>query len=252
MVGRTVRFVLGTGGDAQSCTAETTSSGAAACTIKAIDQPLNSNGTVPLSASFAGDDYYLGSRDTATLLLQYATGRTYGISAAIRLPLLPVTVPPQPDTGQIRTADATRTSPPCSAQVRTLVLNADAVCADVITSLAPGKSTATATAADARIGIPGLPLIEASGVKAISTSTCDAATGKTSLTLRIAGKETPVPDVPNTKIDLGAARLVINEQTPVAGADHGVTVNAIHLQDAVGLIDVILASATSDAHNCAP
>jgi len=42
--------------------------------------------------------------------------------------------------------------------------------------------------------------------------------------------------------------LVFNEQVPVPGADQGLTVNAVHLK-ALGLL-VVLASATSDIHNC--
>ncbi|MFI6358498.1 hypothetical protein ACIBJF_39165 [Streptomyces sp. NPDC050743] len=39
------------------------------------------------------------------------------------------------------------------------------------------------------------------------------------------------------------------EQTPVPGADFGLTVNAVHLA-AGGLVDVVVGSATSDAQNC--
>ncbi|GAA1956971.1 choice-of-anchor P family protein [Catenulispora subtropica] len=54
---------------------------------------------------------------------------------------------------------------------------------------------------------------------------------------------------PNTGIDLGGlAKLILNEQLPVPGADRGLTVNALHLQVLDGT--VVVASATSDAHNC--
>lgn len=57
---------------------------------------------------------------------------------------------------------------------------------------------------------------------------------------------------PNAVVELpGAARLVVNEQKPVADADHGVTVNAVHLTAADGHTDIVVASATSDVHNCA-
>jgi hypothetical protein len=252
VAGREVDFALGSGDAAQKCGATTDSAGVATCTVATVDQPLNDDGTVPVTVAFAGDVYYLGSDATARVLLQYATGRAYGMSAKVDLPLLPITVPPQPDTGQIRTARATRTAPPCSAAVRSLVVDADSVCAEVVTSLAPGRSQAVSSAAKVHIGIPGLPLIEASGIEAVSTSTCEAATGSTGLTLTIAGEEIPVPDAPNTVIDLGAAQLVVNEQLPVKDADYGLTVNALHLKDTAGLIDVVVASSTSDAHNCAP
>ncbi len=60
-----------------------------------------------------------------------------------------------------------------------------------------------------------------------------------------------MPTAPNSEIDLaGGARLIINEQAPVPGADFGLTVNAAHLIVAGGIADVVIASATSDAHNC--
>ncbi|WP_189191209.1 choice-of-anchor P family protein [Streptomyces albiflavescens] len=249
---RTVQFALGTGANEQKCDAATDTGGTASCTVAKVDQPLNENGTVPVSGAFAGDDYYLSSGDSATVLLQYVTGRAYGAFAAVDLLLFPVTLPPQPDTGAVRTARATVTKPPCSAEIDAPGLEFDAVCADVTTSLAPGTSVAHTTVESARIGLPGLPVIELSGVEAVSTSTCQKAAGTTGLTLKIAGKQIDVPDVPNTEIDLGLARLVVNEQIPVADADHGLTVNAVHLQDAAGLIDVVVGSATSDAHNCPP
>ena len=43
--------------------------------------------------------------------------------------------------------------------------------------------------------------------------------------------------------------LVFNEQSSVPGADQGLTVNAVHIK-ALGLLDVLLASSTSDIHNC--
>ena len=64
--------------------------------------------------------------------------------------------------------------------------------------------------------------------------------------IRIGG----VPITPNTRIGLaGGAQLVVNEQIPVARADVGLTVNAIHLTALGGLVDVVVGSATSDLHN---
>jgi hypothetical protein len=47
-----------------------------------------------------------------------------------------------------------------------------------------------------------------------------------------------------------SARLIIDEQAPLPGADFESTVDAAHLILAGGLADVVIASATSDAHNC--
>ncbi|PIB04443.1 MULTISPECIES: choice-of-anchor P family protein [Streptomyces] len=225
---RTVNFTLGAGTGQQNCDAATSDTGTASCTVPKVDQPLNQDGTVPVSAAFAGDDYYLSSSDSATVLLQYATGRSYGAFADVDLLLFPVTLPPQPDTGAVRTARATVTRPPCSVEIDTLGLNLDAVCAEVTTALAPGSSVARTTVESARIGLPGLPVIELSGVEAVSTSTCQKAEGKTALTLKVAGRQIDVPDVPNAEIDLGVARLVVNEQIPVADADHGSRRPAAH------------------------
>ncbi|MBT2506723.1 hypothetical protein J7I98_12635 [Streptomyces sp. ISL-98] len=249
---RTVRLALGAGGAEQACNGATSSGGDATCTVDKVNQDLNTEATVPLSAAFAGDDYYLPSNATSTAVLQYATGRAFGASADVNLILFPVKIPPQPDTGVIRTARATTNRPQCSGQVKTIGVNIEALCAEVNTSLNPGTSTAKTTVKSAKIGLPGLPVLDLSGVEAVSTSTCTKAEGHTGTTLKIAGKTIDVPNVPNTVIDLGVARLVINEQLPAAGADKGMTVNAVHLKDALGLIDVVIGSATTGAHNCAP
>jgi hypothetical protein len=248
--GRTVTIVIGTGSGAQSCSGVTDAAGTAACTIAVVNQDLNAAATVPLHASFAGDDFYLPSAADATLKLQFATGRAFGASSAIHLPLLPIIIPPRPDTGQVRTARAISTNTPCTASISTLVLTVNALCANVTTTLAPETSTATSTVANARIGVPGLPLIEVSAVKATSVSTCTGTSGTATVTLRIAGQLITVPAAPNTVIDLGVGKLILNEQLPVPGADFGLTVNAVHLIALGGTVDVVLASSTSDMHNC--
>jgi hypothetical protein len=108
---------------------------------------------------------------------------------------------------------------------------------------------------DATIGLPGLPVIEVEGATARSASTCasgGSARGTTDMRLRVGGKPVEVTGEPNAEVNLpGAARLVVNEQLPVPGADHGRTVNAVHLTAANRAVDVVIASATSDVHNCA-
>jgi hypothetical protein len=44
---------------------------------------------------------------------------------------------------------------------------------------------------------------------------------------------------------------VLNGQSAVPGTDERLRVNAIHIK-AVGLLEVIIGSATSDIHNCCP
>jgi len=61
--GRTVVLTLGSGTGAQSCTAITNSTGSASCTIASVNQVA---GSAPVSASFAGDSYYLAASTSAT------------------------------------------------------------------------------------------------------------------------------------------------------------------------------------------
>lgn len=251
IAGRTVSLTLGSGASQQSCNGTTDATGAASCTIAVVNQPLNDTATVPVTVAFAGDAFYLPSTGSATVRLEFYTGRAYGLSATVNLPLLSVGVPPTPDTGPIRVAQATTTMTPCAASINAIVVTASALCPKVTTTLAPGTSTATSTVSHVTVGIPGVPVIELDGVTATSTSTCGSASGSTNLTLHIAGATVTVPTAPNSEIGLaGGARLIINEQAPVPGADFGLTVNAAHIIVAGGVADVVVASTTSDAHNC--
>ncbi len=256
VAGRPVTLALGDGEARQECTGTTDGDGVAACTVDPVNQPLNDEATVPVSVAFGGDAFYQGSTASATVLLEYYTGRAYGLTADIDLlGLVGVNEPPTPDTGAVRTAQATRTDPGCATGLGTPLLRAEILCPQVVTSLAPGTSRATATVADATIGLPGLPVIEIEGATAHSTSTCGSggsASGRTDLKLRIGGDLVEVSGEANAVIELpGAARLVVNEQRPVPGADHGLTVNAVHFTALGGAADVVLGSATSDVHNCA-
>ena len=64
LANKTVTLTLGSGSAAQSCTATTDASGAAACTISSVNQ---TPGSVPVTASFAGDTYYLASSAASTV-----------------------------------------------------------------------------------------------------------------------------------------------------------------------------------------
>jgi hypothetical protein len=254
--GRDVTFTLGEGENQQACTGTTTSSGAVACAIDPVDQPLNADAAVPVTVEFAGDRDYLPSSASATLLLEYYTGRAFGLSGSVPLPLVGFEIEPTPDTGEVRTADASSTAPPCLAELDLVLLQANAVCADVTTSLAPGTSVATASVDEVRIGIPGLPVIEVENATARSTSTCEgdgSATGSTEMTLRVGGKVIEIGTKPNTVVELpGVARIVVNEQAEDPDAEHGLTVRALRLTALEGgVADVVVASATSGVHNCA-
>ncbi|MGW5126565.1 choice-of-anchor P family protein [Streptomyces sp. NPDC004069] len=243
--GRKVAFALGTGDGAQTCEGTTDAKGGAGCTVTSVDQPLDGDATAPVTAQFAGDDAYKASDTSATLKLQYVTGRAFGLSADVLAPL-PLSIAPTPDTGRVRTAGAESKAPPCTRNINVLVLTAQAPCAEVTTTVGPNTASATATLAKATIGLPGLPVVKVSGATATSTSNCTARKGSTRLDLSIAGIPVTVPDTPNHTIDLGGAKIIINEQTETAD---GLTVNAFHLT-ALGGVDIVIASSTSGAHNC--
>jgi hypothetical protein len=66
VAGRTVQLTLGTGGGAQSCSGVTSATGIASCTIASVNQP---GGPATVTATFAGDAYYLPSATTATVVV---------------------------------------------------------------------------------------------------------------------------------------------------------------------------------------
>ncbi|NEA35593.1 choice-of-anchor P family protein [Streptomyces sp. SID13031] len=252
IAGRPVTLSLGAGATQQSCYGTTDLTGTARCTIAKVDQQLTDAASTRFAASFFGDRGYQGSDAAGSVSLEFMAGRAFGLSAGIHLPLVRLDLLATPDTGQVRTTGAGIKEPPCTARVDTLVITASAVCAKVTTSTSPSVSKAATTVSEVRIGIPGIDVLEISGLTATSTSTCTSATGSASLTLKVAGKSVPISGDPNSAIDLGAgARLVVNEQKPVAGADRGLTVNAVHLTALVGTVDVVVGSSTSSLHNCA-
>ncbi len=63
IAGRSVTLKIGTGGTAQSCVAVTSAAGAASCSIL-VNQAA---GIQPLSATFAGDAFYLASSDSSAV-----------------------------------------------------------------------------------------------------------------------------------------------------------------------------------------
>ena len=122
---------------------------------------------------------------------------------------------PQPDTGTVRTADAS-----------TIVAQAH---------------ISTAQGAAHR----GVRLTATSGRQ------CGKATGGVTLTPRIAGAPVTVSGDPNTEVPLvGGGRLIVREQLPSAGADAGLKVNGVHLVLPAEGGEVVLASTESARHNC--
>jgi hypothetical protein len=245
IAGRTVTFTLGSGASAQSCTGTTDGNGNASCTISSVDQSASTT-SVPVTAVFAGDAYYLPASAGATLKFQYMTGQAFGLSSSGLVKIAPV-----PDTGPIQTASAGIFGPPCTAGIGGLI-SADALCAKVVTSVNPGTSTATSSVQDATIGVLGLPVIKIGMVQSSSTTTCSGSTGSVTIgSVSVGGIPVNVNAHPgaNTTITVLGVTLAFNEQTPVIGADQGLTVNAVHIK-ALGLLNVVIGSSSSDIGNC--
>jgi hypothetical protein len=195
--------------------------------------------------------------EQVTVTPQVLTGRAYGLAAqAALLGAVLVNVPPTPDTGHISTTSSTTTSVPCVASVGGLV-SAHVLCAQVATTAFPGRSAATASVADASVGITGIPLITLTTIQSSSTTTCAGSTGTTTIAFLKVGDVTvisqPTNIAPNTTVNVGVVKLVLNEQIPFSSPDRGLTVNAVHITvNTLGLArtDVVLASSESDIGNC--
>jgi len=219
-------------------------------------------GTYNWTASYGGDVNNNSAGPTACgdepvkVTPQVLTGRAYGLSAkatALGLPLL--TIAPTPDTGPVSVTSNTTVAPPCVITISGLINSAN-LCAKVVTTETPSSSTANASVDSTGIGLPGVPVIQVGLVQSQSKSTCAGSTGSTTIAFLKVGGVTviasPTQIAPNTKINVLGVSLTLNEQTPVPG---GLTVDAVHVNiNALGLslvtADTVIASATSDIHNC--
>ncbi|HEU5002157.1 MAG TPA: hypothetical protein VFW71_05185 [Actinomycetota bacterium] len=186
------------------------------------------------------------------------TGRSYALQAQVNLlGILGVDIPPVADTGHIETPDASQTAP-CTV-VTTGLIQASVLCGSVVTSTRPeDHSVAQAHVANVTIhlgqivNILNLGDITADVIDTTSTTSCDGSHGEmTVANLRIGGVlHALVTVAPNTGIEIEPGiELELNEQNPVPG---GLQVNGLHLSiDLLGIrADVVIASATSDIHNC--
>jgi hypothetical protein len=158
------------------------------------------------------------------------------------------------DTGYISTSVASHTAKQeVAAGVSSPVtISETALDGTVDTSPASGSS-AEARVADVTILLAGG--IVARGVVATSATTCTGSTGASYLaSLTVNGQTTAVSTAPNTVIPLpgGVGTVTVNEQvetvTPATGS-RVLTVNALHVV-IPGVLDVVVASATSDVHHC--
>jgi len=168
------------------------------------------------------------------------------------LPLL--TVVPTPDTGAISTTSSSTTTTPCVATLSGSV-SAHVLCAKVTTVASPARSTAEASVADATVGIAGIPTVAIGAVKSTSTTACSGSSGTTTIaSIKVGSTVVTIPPnvAPNTVINVGVVRLVLNEQIPFSTPDDGLTVNAVHVTaNVLGVAaNVIVASSESDIGNC--
>ncbi|MEU6430997.1 vWA domain-containing protein [Microbispora sp. NPDC046973] len=214
------------------------------------------------TATYSGDDSNNSvtspcGAEQVTVTPQRLTGRAYGLTANATLAGVQlVDIARTPDTGPVSTTSTGATSVPCVATLSGLI-SAHALCAQVATTEFPGRSVATASIDDTTVGITGIPVITVKTVKSSSTTTCAGSTGTTTIASLKVGSTVVIAEPtdvrPNTMVNVGVVKLVLNEQTSFTTPDKGLTVNAVHITvDALGLAktNVVLASAESDIGNC--
>jgi hypothetical protein len=259
----TVSFALFGPGDTTCATPIATRTGTLTSgTATSGGVTVGAAGTYNWVATYSGDAHNspatspCGS-ETVVVTAQTLTGRAYGLAATATLLGIPLlTVPRTPDTGAVATAASSTTSTPCVATLAGAV-GAHALCANVTTVAFPGRSTATASVADATVGIAGIPTITLTAVQSSSATTCAGSTGSTTIdflrvgTVVVIAHRTQV--APNTGVSVGVVALVLNEQLPFSTPDRGLTVNAVHVRvNTLGLavVDLVVASSESDIANC--
>src|SRR5918992_272241 len=224
-------------------------------TLSGSGTAASGNVTIGAAGTYRWTATYSGEQVEVTP--QKLTGRAYALAAKASLAGIQlVNVGPLPDTGHISTTSTTTTSVPCVASLSGLV-SGHALCAKVATTAFPGKSVATASVDDTTVGIPGLPVITLKTIQSGSTTTCAGSSGTTTIAfLKVGGTvviSEPTNVAPNTALNVGVVKLVLNEQVAFSTPDDGLTVNAVHIKvDALGLAktDVVLASSESDIGNC--
>ena len=188
---------------------------------------------------------------------QTLTGRAYGLTATVAVIGLPlVNVVPTPDTGFVSTTASTTTSTPCVAKLNGLV-SARVLCANVTTDAVDRPSTASASVDDSTVAVATIPTIKVGAVQTTSTTTCGGSAGTTTIAYLKVGSTVviaqPTSIAPNTQINVGIVKLVLNEQIPFSTPDDGLTVNAVHVTvNVLGVVtaNVVIASSESDIGNC--
>ncbi|QFY13380.1 VWA domain-containing protein [Nonomuraea phyllanthi] len=223
---------------------------------------IGAAGTYRWTATYSGDAHNNSvtspcGDEEVTVTPQRLTGRAYGLTADASLAGIQlVDIAPTPDTGHISTTSTDTTSVPCTVTLSGLITG-HTLCAQVATTAFPGKSVATASIDDTTVGIAGIPVITVKTINSSSTTTCAGSNGTTTIAFLKVGNTVviaePTEIQPNTTVNVGVVKLVLNEQIPFTTPDKGLTVNAVHITvNALGLAktNVVLASSESDIGNC--
>lgn len=197
------------------------------------------------------------------LRITYMTGRAFGFTGTLDTPPLLLgsgSRAPKPDTGFVARSLPYTAAPPCLGTLSLFLVVGHDYCVSVQATTGPPKSVAQSTVLNETLNtrLPNVPVIKLYQVQAESSSVCGSASGSTRIASLVVGNRTiAVTGAPNQTIPLGlpGAKLIINEQIAVngPGGDRQLTVNAVHLIIPkiykVGT-NLIIASATSDIHNC--
>ncbi len=130
VVGRTVKFTLGSGTAAQTCSGTTNASGAASCVIAKVNQTTS---PVPVTDSFAGDAYYAAANATGSVTI--STPTTLTVSAGTSTYGQPTTL-----TGTLTNSV---TGAPISGQTITLTLNGTQSCTATTNQNGQGSCSVT-------------------------------------------------------------------------------------------------------------
>jgi hypothetical protein len=240
--GSTVDFTVHSGPNAGKTGAAVTN----ASGVAVFDYTSSTSGTDTVQASTTNPAGTISSNEVGVDWLSYLTGRAYGLSASGL-----VSIPATPDTGYVKTTSAENVQPPCVVTLTGLI-SAGTLCADVTTSLGPNTSTASASVQHVGISALGIPAIEIGAVQSSSQTSCSGSSGAATIASVTIGGIPVNVDVhpgPNTTVTVLGVTLTFNEQIPVTGTDKGLTVNAVHI-NALGLLNVVLASSTSDIAGC--
>ncbi len=132
IAGRTVTFTLGSGTSAQSCSDVTSSTGAASCVIAKVNQ---STSPAPVTAKFAGDNYYVPA--TATGSVTVSTPTTLSVSSSSGTYGQPTTV-----SGTLTNSV---TGAPISGQTVTLTVNGAQTCTATTNAMGVASCSVTPT-----------------------------------------------------------------------------------------------------------